>query len=296
MSFGKSLELYFVNGKPNEILTARIFNWTGHVLKAPRTQLKEALNRPEAQFAGVYLLLGEVGGAPHAYIGESECIADRIKQHDLNKDWWEDAVLITTTANELNKAHVRYLESRLIETAVKAKVAALDNGTQPSAPKLSEAATANMDEFLSVLDLVLPAIGVDLLVNKAVAWHSLPLGPMAAAPGFVLENKKHKIVAHARLVDGSFVVVKGSSARRNWEGKQSGLGVYQALHGKLVTDGVLNTDTDPAVFTTDYVFASPSAAAAVCHGRSANGRTEWRHEPSGVTYAAWEEEQLRVFG
>lgn len=37
---GLSLDLYFIDGHPDGMLTAEIFNWTGHVLITPRTQLK----------------------------------------------------------------------------------------------------------------------------------------------------------------------------------------------------------------------------------------------------------------
>ena len=45
-------------------------------------------------------------------------------------------------------------------------------------------------------------------------------------------------------------------------------------------------------FSDDYVFSSPSAAAAVVSGRSANGRISWMVEGSGETYAAWQDRQL----
>lgn len=56
---GRSLELYFIDGKPDGLLTAEVFNWTGHILMAPRTQLANALKRPEARRTGVYILLGD---------------------------------------------------------------------------------------------------------------------------------------------------------------------------------------------------------------------------------------------
>lgn len=108
---GRSLELYFIDGKPDGMLTAEVFNWTGHVLMSPRTQISKALARKEAHYTGVYILLGEQDGEPRAYIGEGEDISGRIKNHDTSKDWWTSAVLITSAANNLNKAHVQYLEA-----------------------------------------------------------------------------------------------------------------------------------------------------------------------------------------
>ena len=39
------------------------------------------------------------------------------------------------------------------------------------------------------------------------------------------------------------------------------------------------------VFKKDYLFSSPSAAAAVVMGRSANGLTEWRHKDGRILKA-----------
>lgn len=103
------------------MLTAEIFNWTGHVLVTPRIRLAEALKRKEAGYTGVYILLGDSDESSlvMAYIGESDDVASRIRNHDSKRDWWTQAILITSTANSLNKAHVRYVESRLVEEARK---------------------------------------------------------------------------------------------------------------------------------------------------------------------------------
>jgi len=77
-TIGRSLELFYIDGRPDGMLTAEVFNWTGHVLMTPRTKLSAALARPEARYTGVYLLLGEQDGDPRAYVGECEDIAARI--------------------------------------------------------------------------------------------------------------------------------------------------------------------------------------------------------------------------
>jgi hypothetical protein len=114
---GRSLELFFIDGKPDGMLTAEVFNWTGHVLYAPRTKVTDALMRKEARYTGVYILIGEREGNPLAYIGEAEEIATRLKNHMDGKDWWTSVVIVTSAANNLHKAHVKYLESRLVEEA-----------------------------------------------------------------------------------------------------------------------------------------------------------------------------------
>ena len=49
-----TLELFFIDGKPDGMLTAEVFGWTGHILVAPRTRLSDALKRVESSFNGIY--------------------------------------------------------------------------------------------------------------------------------------------------------------------------------------------------------------------------------------------------
>lgn len=62
------------------------------------------------------------------------------------------------------------------------------------------------------------------------------------------------------------------------------------LHEALVKDEVLVPDPVGGLlrFARDYVFASPSAAAAVVTGRNANGRIEWRIQGSGMNFGDWQ--------
>ena len=77
----------------------------------------------------LYILLGETDERKtSAYIGESGDIGERIRTHDAKLDWWTSAILVTSAANNLHKAHVKYLEARLVEEARKANQFLLENG------------------------------------------------------------------------------------------------------------------------------------------------------------------------
>lgn len=288
---GRSLELFFIDGDPTGMLTAEIFNWTGHVLYAPRTRIREAIVRQEAAFTGVYILLGEVETKPRIYIGEAEDIAHRIRSHDVQKDWWDRAVLIVSSANTLNKAHVKYLESRLVEEALVVGNADLDNRNTPTRSGLSEAATANMEAFLENILLVLPALRVDVFLKRTRRSQQVVAATVPGDPVFELFSKKHHLAATARLSDGEFVVLKGSDARASWEGAEGAN--YRLLHEQLLESGVLRVEGDKAVFTDNYAFSSPSAAAACVLGRTSNGTIEWQVKGQLVSYKAWEAAQLK---
>jgi len=297
---GRSLELYYIDGRPDGMVTAELFNWTGHVLLFPRTQLSAALARTEASYAGVYLLLGDQNGEPFAYIGEGEDIGARIRQHDVRKEWWTSVVLVTASANKLNKAHVRYLEARLIAHAKTIGHTPLDNLTAPVLPVLSEADIAKMEAFLENLLIVLPAVRVDMFIQRV-----RPVRPKAAPTGstgidvteersdlirFVLETPKHGIRAHAVMIEGEFVVEAGSLVRREWAGIDHH--TYAPLYNELRRSGVLTDHGDHCIFTQNYAFRSPSAAAAVVNGRISNGQVEWRTVEGGLTYKDWESRQV----
>lgn len=292
MQFGRSLELYFVDGRPEGLLTARVFNWTGQVLKVPRTQLREALARPEAGYTGVYLLIGERDGMPLAYVGEGEEVAARIRDHDGRKDWWTTALMVTTAGDDLNKAHVKYLESRLVEQARLVGTMPLENGNIPPRSSLSEAGVANMEEFLDTLFIVFPALGIDMFIDKRRSNPNKPVEATGIGPRFIMQNRKYGIQASATLIDGEFVVLKGSLARNDWSAQSAHSAGYADLHQMLVTSGVIQCGEQVGVFTDNYAFNSPSAAAAVVNGRISNGRLDWKLEGSTKTYGDWDNEQL----
>lgn len=291
----KTLELFFIDGKPDGMLTAEVFGWTGHVLVTPRTRLPEALKRKESSYTGVYILLGELDDEPLAYIGEGENIANRIKSHDAKKDWWTRAVFITSAANNLHKAHVQYLESRLVSEGNNSANMKLENGTSPSLPSLSEGAQANMEAFIDELLMVLPAIRVDLFTSKTKPDNS-KISPdqvsHEGSPTFELKMMKAGVSATATLKDGEFVVQKGSLARGEYAGKRTDRYSYREQYEKLTEQGILVDKGKNKVFTVSYAFSSTSAAGAVCNGRSTNGPKAWKLKGCNKTYKEWEADNL----
>jgi hypothetical protein len=61
------------------------------------------------------------------------------------------------------------------------------------------------------------------------------------------------------------------------------------IREKLISTGVLSPTENYYRFTQDYSFSSPSTAAAIVMGRSANGRVEWK-DKSGKTLKSIQEE------
>lgn len=302
MTQGRSIRLFLVDGSPNGLLTAEIMNWTGHCLTGPRTKLTELVQRPECGRTGIYFLVGpdpENTLRPLVYIGESDDVAKRLKQHNRpegqgGKDFWEKVCLITSKDQNLTKAHVKYLESQLIAQALKSGRCGLINGTAHDYSVLPESDQSDMAFFAEQVRTILPVLGLDFLRDSSRPSTSQASAPasLPASPRFLMEVAKYNISATAQEIDGEFFVLKGSQARPEWAGASHG---YRNLHDQLREDGVLvEGGGDLLIFSDDHAFSSPSAAAAVVSGRAANGREAWRVEGTKQTYAAWQDQQVNA--
>lgn len=292
---GRSIELFFVDGTPDGMVTATIpFQWSGHVLVTRRTQLKEAILREEAKRPGVYLLVGDKDGEATLYVGETDELKKRLTKHASEKDWWDTAILITSNGEPLNKAHVRYLEHRMFMDAKRINKISLDYGQAPSGSPLSAAAQAHMDDFLENSYLVLPALRFDFFTEQAK--DDSPSAPATTSTGavhFTFNVPKHAIKARARWEDGKFIVEAGSLARDKWASTASHP-TYEGLYEQLVDQGVLVQKGSHRVFDKSYVFNSTSAAAAVVSGRPTSGPKSWVVEHTEQTYGDWEAAQLQA--
>lgn len=303
-STGKSIRLFLVDGSPGGLLTAEIMNWTGHVLAAPRSDLAVLVSREEVKRTGIYILVGddpENPGSQLAYIGESDDVADRIKQHakpeqgSRGKDFWDRVIVLTSKDANVTKTHARYLESRLIQLARLASRVRLENNTNPPTVNIPEAEASDMEQFIVQTQIVLPILGVNIFRSAATSgaiqqeFGPSAEGPRSDSPLFELRLNRENIAATAREVDGEFTVLTGSDVRDRWVGNDHHDG-YNTIRKQLLHDGTIApSGSDSHLrFTRDAVFSSPSAAAAVVVGRGANGRTDWRVRGSGVTYGGWQ--------
>ena len=267
-----SLRIFVADGDPDGLRIVDKSNWIGKALVFPRALLPQVKARPELAQTGVYLLLGprQDGDGDMLYVGEGDPIRPRLERHYAEKDFWTRAIGFTTgSAGQLNKAHVQFLESRLIALARAAKRMPLDNANQPAEPRLSEADRADMEVFLGHMLGMLPVLGVH-------AFEQAPSAPAAKASP-VLTCKGKGVQATGYEASQGFVVRAGSQAVLDTVPSMAlhVRGMYD-LRQELIGNGVLGLRGGLYQFTQDYSFSSPSTAAAVVLGRSANGRIEWK--------------------
>lgn len=266
-----TLRIFVVDGDPDGLRVVERSNWTGKALVFPRSLLPKIKTREEFQQTGVYMLIGprEDGEGEMIYVGEGDPVRARLESHYAQKEFWTRAVFIVAGPGHLNKAHVQFLECRLINRAKSANRMPLDNANNPTEPTLSEADRADMTVFLGNILGILPVLGINAFEPSS-----------SAAP----TNTHRELRCSGKNVEArgfestqGFIVKAGSEAVKEPVPSMELYvkGMYD-IRQDLIARSVLQLQNDKYVFSQDYAFSSPSTAAAVVLGRSANGRTDWK--------------------
>lgn len=266
MPYGKTIELFLVDGHADGVITAELSNWDGKVIKMPRIDVKSS-TRTEVKQAGVYFLICE---NKEVYIGEAENIQDRLNIHinDYNSGketyYWATVIFfVSKDKNYLNKSLIRYLENKLVNIAKEAgKFTVLTKNTYKNTV-LKESQIASMDEFVDNIKILIKAMGypiLDVPENKdSIKTIFYCKGNNADAKGYPS--------------DTGFTVIKGSKISDHIVPSfRTNVVAWFDERTKIESDG---TVVD-GLFTKDYVFTSPSAASAIVLGRPSNGNQDWK--------------------
>jgi len=298
-SFGRTIQLFLVDGKPTGLRKATIHGWTGLLFVSGASAFGDLTARSEVDRTGVYILSGpdpDKPGVTRVYIGSGNSVSERIEQSAKKRDFWETAITVTTSDDDLSKGHAEYLEARLIRITAQAGRVTLDNGTQPDTDRrrLPEADVANMEQFLANLRIILPVIGLDMLKPQPRAVTQVAKTADERTAEEVHFEIRHKSGVQATAVeeDGEFVVLEGSEALIGTGYVQKS---YGGLKDKMIAEGALVPHADDRMrFAKPWPFSSPSAAAAVILDRNANGRLEWKVRGSPQNYHEWQQAQSAI--
>lgn len=240
----------------------------------PRARLEEGLKREELSGVGLYLLFGESepGGRPMVYIGEAEDCGERFRGHNRTKDFWNIAVAIVSRTGSFTKAHGKLLEFLAIAKARHAGRYELDNGNAGGEPVMPEWMRADVLEVFETAEILLGSLGYPVFE------------PPAASPSrsdvHVFFCRRGGAEARGVYNEDGFVVLAGSNARPDM--LDSAGASLRSQREKLIDSGAILVNGLSMKFQRDTVFPSPSTAASVVCGGSANGWIEWKDE-SGRT-------------
>lgn len=270
MAYGKSIELFLVNGTADSLITAELSNWNGKAIKIPRIEVASC-TRDDITQAGVYFLFcREDDGSDSVYIGEAENVKERLVQHlhdyqsEKEKYYWNTAVIFV--GRDLNKALIRYLENRFVEIARNCKRYIVLTKNTYRNTVMKESQIAVMEEFVDNVKVLINALGYKVME------------PLLQTNGdaTVVEEEKLFITAGNASATGiitseGFVVLKGAVVNQKTSTKSLSPGMIK-LRDKLFNDGKVDNLTT----TEDILFSSSSAAADFVLGYSVSGPRTWK--------------------
>ena len=282
---GKKLTVYMIDGTAYGPRLSEIGNWVGKAIYSPRASINNIINRPEFDNPGIYCLKGDPTDnafAEKIYIGEAENIKARLKYHlsDPNKDF-KELIFFVSKDELLTKTQIRYLESRLVQLAIAAKTAQIDNGNSPSLPTLHEADISDMEYFLQQIKLILPVMGFNFLIASTAESREESNEKKENEIHETYFIKTRAFQATMNETDQGYIVLKNSEAKKRLS--NSCTETYINMRRKLLETNIMVENGDKLIFAEDAVFNSPSAAANMILGRNSNGFTEWVNS-QGMTF------------
>lgn len=270
MAYGKSIELFLVNGSADSLIIAELSNWNGKAIKIPRIEVGSC-NRDDITQAGVYFLFcKEEDGSDSVYVGEAENVKERLVQHlrdyqsEKEKYYWTTAVIFV--GRDLNKALIRYLENRFVEIArASRRYTVLTKNTYKNTV-MKESQIAVMEEFVDNVKILINALGYKVLEpfvhtetnSSKVDDELLYLSTGAAS-------------ASGKVTTEGFVVFEGAILNEKTSTKSLSAGMQKLRQKIMDSDKVKNFKT-----TEDILFSSSSAAADCILGYSVSGPQTWK--------------------
>ena len=270
MAYGKSIELFLVNGSADSLIIAELSNWNGKAIKIPRIEVASC-NRDDITQAGVYFLFcKEEDGSDSVYIGEAENVKERLVQHlrdyqsEKEKYYWTTAVIFV--GRDLNKALIRYLENRFVDIARASKRYTVLTKNTYKNTVMKESQIAVMEEFVDNVKILINALGYKVLEpfvhteanSSKVDDELLYLSTGAAS-------------ASGKVTTEGFVVFEGAILNEKTSTKSLSAGMQRLRQKIMDSNKVQNFKT-----TEDILFSSSSAAADCIFGYSVSGPQTWK--------------------
>ncbi|EHN68697.1 GIY-YIG nuclease family protein [Aliivibrio fischeri] len=265
------------DGTPTGLRHVEIANWSGQALACPRSRFSELNRWDESKRPGVYFLFEKTSNddSHSAYIGESEDVFKRLVNHDREKDFWNEVIIFTSKDENLTKAHVKYLEAKLVELSKSAERYKLENSNNPTKSSLPRADAAAMEEFIDNIKLVLGSLGHKILESIS-AQVAAPEEKIDTLSNHLLKFNVNKIIATGRVSDDGFLLLKGSQISLNNSASMPGKSL--SIKEQMINEGTLTAFPTYYELNKDKLLSSSSYAAALVAGNSRSGPQSWKTE------------------
>ena len=279
--FKKTIKLFLMDGESTGRIKCTIDMTSIVAYKINRDDLEKSKDREHLKQSGIYFLFGgttDNSTKDVVYIGQAgvrkngEGLLYRLQEHKRNaeKNYWNEAIAITTTDNSLGATDISYLENHFCNLAKNANRYDVKNGNEPTIGNISEEKECALLEFVENAKLILGVLNykvfVPLIENTTTMNDTFYLKRTNRQTGIT-------VTAIGRKTRDGFVVQKGSKIAKD---------AMKAIYPKV---SILrkNAKTDEnCILQEDMLFTSPTYAAAFVIGGNANGLVEWKTK-DGIT-------------
>lgn len=229
---------------------------------------------------GVYILINADGKT--IYIGQSDNVLDRLNTHfstaEKTEYWVNTMVFVADGNSPLNISQIKFIEARLIELAKSAAqvqvgdesdILKLKNRQQANLPNISVNDMIVAKNFLNDIIVVTKALGINYFETIEINTNE---NNKNCATIFIFIGKNYD----AKLIKegDSYILLKGSKVSKTV--LPSSKEFYIVRRELLIANGLLRDDGKYFIATNNIPFDSPSTAANIVCGRSANGKIEWK--------------------
>ena len=257
--------LYFEDNKPNDLymfqeLTNQIRGFYSKRYICKELKEKEHINNP-----GIYFLIAHYEDETRIYVGKSQNIFQRIQEHIIKKDFWDECYIFVTDNNSFNMATVDYLEHLFIQKVKKSSYFVENVIERTQEPTVTDFDLPLIDKSFEQIKFLLSCMGIKFegKLNKEEIHEKI----------YISSKRKNCKLTYS---DGKFILLNGSQlirpieSSKEWSDNGRFYNRFNKLIDELLEQKKAIEENDKILLKIDYPFDSPSPAAEICSGYAEN--------------------------
>lgn len=236
--FKKTVSVFLMDGDPEKRIKCHVEGTTCVSFKINREDLNKNDDREELKQSGIYFLFGDTSDESAkevVYVGQASVrkngggLLMRLMEHDRNpkKNYWNEAVVFTTTDDSFGPTEISYLENYFCTIAREANRYIVKNENDPSIGNISEEKQSTLEEFVYNTKLILGILNYKVFIplRRETSFDKTDNMPLLEKMlsdklyeiHFYIKRKNNGALIHAegRKTRDGFVVLKGSYISEN---------------------------------------------------------------------------------
>lgn len=292
MKNSKNFNIFLMDGEVTGRIKCTLPSWSGLAYKIPRTYLDKCKDREHLKQSGVYFLFGKNNTDEDAvYIGQAGIrksgggVLFRVAEHLKDDFYFSEAVIFTTSDNSWGPTEISYLENKFTNLAIITERYKVENNNDPNPGNVTEEKEAELEVYVEQFKTMLGVLGYKIFVPLVRTMESVVEqydDELILSLFRKIKRSKRAIEAQCKRTDEGFVVLAGSQI------EETDSEAIPETIKELRERCKQNNEIKDGILTKNYLFRSPSYAAAFVLGMTTNGRTDWKTE-DGITLKTLEE-------